>query len=71
MCEYLVKIFTRRDSGSRAQRSTSNRNEFTFNIGCVVSIFDTLVVVTHLGRRRGLKAINAIKKKSKKSNDPP
>ena len=31
------------------RRGTSNRNEFTFNIGFVVSIFDTLVFVARRG----------------------
>ena len=43
----------------------------TFNIGCVVSIFDTLVFDARQGVVEGLNAINAIKKKSKKSNGAP
>jgi len=43
----------------------------TLNIGCVVSIFDTLGVVARSEVIEGLNAINAIKKKSKKSNGAP
>jgi hypothetical protein len=79
VCEYLVKIFPRRYSDSRAQRRrtylvrtrTSNRNEFTFNIGCVVSIFDTLVFVARSGGRWASRSSIERKKKSRKSIGAP
>jgi len=79
VCEYLVKIFPRRYSDSRAQRRrtylvqtrTSNRNEFTFNIGCVVSIFDTLVFVARSGGHWANLSSIERKKKSRKWTGAP
>ena len=50
---------------------TSNRNEFTFNIGCVVSIFDTLVFVARSGGRWASRSSIERKKKSRKSIGAP
>ena len=73
VCEYLVKIFPRRYSDSRAQRRrtylvrtrTSNRNEFTFNFGTFV------FVARSGGRWASRSSIERRKKKSRKSIGAP
>ena len=49
------------------QHSTSNRNEFSFDIGCVASIFDTLNFIARLSAQWANWRSIERKKKSRKS----